>query len=782
MRVFAFISLFFILAEYGYGQTNPFSKPEHDPPVIPNKYTEVVAFNICTNELAVNQPAYFMPGDTVLMIQMKGAIVDTGNSSSFGTVISYGNAGNYEFNYVAQVNGNRVKLLNRLMKTYDIPDGIVQLIRVPYYDRGYFSGGLTCDPWDGTKGGVLAVIARNSIRSEEPIFVSGWGFTGGLGSNASYMASLCDQNAFRYPDNSSLGANKGESIASLSTNISRGKGNFAAAGGGGNSHNAGGGGGGNAGMGGFGGFQSDSCSATALDNRGIGGKGLMYSPSANKVFMGGGGGAGHHHGGGSLIPYGGSGAGIIIIKTDTLWIGEKLIEANGTDAFYCSSGNCTDGMPGGGAGGTVLLDVRYIEDSLVVETRGGNGGSVIDPVSVSGRPGPGGGGGGGVFYYNGNSWPVNYRYAAGGGQNGVISTDANNAWGATPGNAGTSHLNMVLPFTNILFKPNIDSVRIKDSLVYCNRLSFTGQCYTNTYPNAAWFWDFGDGSFANTQTAVHDFPAIGNYLVKLVTTDVNGCMDSITRLVNTSGNMLAEAGPDQLVCLAGTAMVNLFGNGTGNTYAWSPAALLNNPNISNPVATISGNTTFYVQVTNNAGCLATDSVKITTTPFPVTGISKSNDVTCSQPSAQLLATGGQFYAWSPSNSLNNAQIANPLASPKQTTKYQVAVTNAAGCTATDTITVIARRIGGLELPNSFTPNGDGLNDCFGIRYPGGVTELQFIIYNYLGQKVFETRDPTQCWNGLYRGKKADMRNYVYYLKANTNCGPVELTGNILLIR
>jgi len=398
MRAIAFISLLFILSIHGYGQTNPVGRPEHDPPVIPNKYTEVVAFNICTNELFVNQPAYFTPGDTVLMMQMKGAIADTGNSSSFGTVNSYGNAGNYEFNYVDQVNGNRVKLRNRILKTYDIPNGIVQLIRVPYYDQGYFSGGLTCDPWDGTKGGVLAVTAKNSIRSEEILFVSGWGFNGGAGSNASYAASLCDQNAFRYPDNSSLGANKGESIALLSTNFNRGKGNFAAGGGGGNSHNAGGGGGGNAGMGGFGGYQSDSCSAIAFDNRGIGGKGLLYSPSAGKIFMGGGGGAGHHHGGGVLVPNGGPGAGIIIIKTDTLWIAEKTIEANGSDGYYCNVGNCTDGMPGGGAGGTVLLDVNYIEDSIVVETRGGNGGSVIDPISVSGRPVPGGGGGGGAFY------------------------------------------------------------------------------------------------------------------------------------------------------------------------------------------------------------------------------------------------------------------------------------------------------------------------------------------------------------------------------------------------
>jgi len=104
-------------------------------------------------------------------------------------------------------------------------------------------------------------------------------------------------------------------------------------------------------------------------------------------------------------------------------------------------------------------------------------------------------------------------------------------------------LNLVLPFADALFRLNIDSVRIRDSLVYCNRISFTGMCYTNTYPNASWRWDFGDGSFANTQSVVHDFPATGNYTVKLVGTDVNGCMDHMTRNVNAAGKKQYDARP-----------------------------------------------------------------------------------------------------------------------------------------------------------------------------------------------------------------------------------------------
>ena len=71
-------------------------------------------------------------GDTVLLIQMKGAVIDTTNTPAFGTVIDYKNAGNYEYNYVKSKSGNIIELKNKLTRQYNIPLGKVQLIRVPY--------------------------------------------------------------------------------------------------------------------------------------------------------------------------------------------------------------------------------------------------------------------------------------------------------------------------------------------------------------------------------------------------------------------------------------------------------------------------------------------------------------------------------------------------------------------------------------------------------------------------------------------------------------------------
>ena len=136
------------------------NKPQHDPPETINKYAAVLAFDICTNSVTVDYDSSFNVGDTVLMIQMKGAIIDTSNTPAFGTILNYGNAGNYEFNFISAKSGNKLTFLNKLTRSYDIPDGVVQLVRVPKYKAGYFSGGLTCDVWDGAKEVLLQCMQQ----------------------------------------------------------------------------------------------------------------------------------------------------------------------------------------------------------------------------------------------------------------------------------------------------------------------------------------------------------------------------------------------------------------------------------------------------------------------------------------------------------------------------------------------------------------------------------------------------------------------------------------------
>jgi len=758
------------------------NKPRHDPPETINAYAAVLAFDICTNSITVDDATAFNTGDTVLMIQMKGAIIDTSNTPAFGTILDYGNAGNYEFNFISAKSGNTLTFLNNLIRGYDIPDGVVQLVRVPKYKNGYFSGGLTCDTWDGAKGGIIAVYATISITSVEDIYVTGRGFRGAAGFNAASSAGSCNQNNYYYPAGSDYAALRGESIGTVSQNLIKGKGNIAAGGGGGNSHNSGGGGGGNGGAGGHGGYQSDSCNATALNNGGVGGAPLLYNSAVNKIFMGGGGGAGHFDNSGVTVPNAGNGGGIIIIITESLEMYEEFIRADGYDASTCGGiPNCNDGNSAGGAGGTILLSYTSILGNLNLDTRGGKGANTNGSIVPGGRSGPGGGGGGGVSFISGSSFPANVTPIPTGGANGVILQDANNAWGATAGNDGIGVFNLVIPYDTVLFKPNIDSVNIADSVNNCNIVLFEGDGYTNTYPIISWQWYFGDGTTANTQNAVHTYTSSGTYNVKLIATDINGCKDSSVKNINITV-VTAETGSDQSFCSDMPITTTLTGSGSVGSYSWAPAVYLNNSSIQNPVATVNTSTKFYFTITDANGCSATDSVQVTIKPLPVVMATKSNDIDCTIPTARLLASGALQYSWVPAATLNNSQISNPIASPRVTTTYIVTGSGSNGCISNDTVTVLVNRKEALELPNSFTPNNDGLNDCFGIKYPAVVQNLNFIIYNYLGQKVFETNNPFVCWDGFFKGKKANPGNYVYYLKANTFCSPVEMYGNVILIK
>jgi gliding motility-associated-like protein len=771
-------SLYFIIliSNFTYSQVN---KPEHDPPLVINAYSEVLAFDKCKNEITINDPFLYKAGDTVLLIQMMGVVIDISNSASFGNIIDYKNAGNYEMNYIVSISANRIALRNKLTRGYDIPDGKVQLIRVPYIKVTNYVGEFTCMPWDGSKGGVL-VLNCDTVDLKDDIDVSAKGFRRAVQDISSSLT--CSENNYTYPSSDIRAAFKGESIATISSNISKGKGSPANGGGGGLSNNSGGGGGGNAGMGGFGGYQCDTCGSAPFDNRGVGGKALNYSTAVNKIFMGGGGGAGHAANISAPAPYEGTGGGIAIIIAENIRSSSLKILANGGDGITCNAPGCNDGMYGGGAGGTVVLFVTNIIDSLFVETKGGAGANVSSQVIPGGRVGPGGGGGGGLFFLNRNSMPGIVTHEASGGVNGTVYFDGKNPWGATSGTAGFALLNLPNPWDTELFKPNIDSVRLRDSVNYCNSIKLKGLGFTNSFPIASWQWYFGDGGTSIMQNSVHNYNAVGNYDVKLIVTDIKGCQDSTIKTINTAGSMFAEAGADTAYCASGQKTLALNGSGTG-AYSWTPAAVLNNNTLQNPTATINTTTKFYLNVSNGTGCAAIDSVTITINQGPIVKAAKSNDLNCNKPFAQLNANGATTYTWLPAYALSNDRIANPIANPAITTTYYVFGKDTGICAGTDSIKVIADfKNHGIILPNSFTPDNNGINDCFGIKYYRDVKDFDFTIFNRYGTAVFKTSNPDECWDGKYKGKSAGIGSYVYIIKAKTLCGNVFIQDNLMLIR
>ena len=147
---------------------------------------------------------------------------------------------------------------------------------------------------------------------------------------------------------------------------------------------------------------------------------------------------------------------------------------------------------------------------------------------------------------------------------------------------------------------------------------------------------------------------------------------------------------------------------------------------------------------------------------------------------QLNAFGGPPYDWSPLSGLSANNIPNPIASPQGTTIYTV-TTQIGNCTFTDQVTVaVFRRI---EPPNTFTPNGDGINDTWeipGIRdYPGA----EVLIYDRWGQRVFRSNGYRDPWDGTNNGRPVPVGTYYYHIQLNQLEGrSPPYTGFISIVR
>jgi gliding motility-associated-like protein len=85
----------------------------------------------------------------------------------------------------------------------------------------------------------------------------------------------------------------------------------------------------------------------------------------------------------------------------------------------------------------------------------------------------------------------------------------------------------------------------------------------------------------------------------------------------------------------------------------------------------------------------------------------------------------------------------------------------------------------LYIPSAFSPNGDGLNDNFGVKGEG-VKNYRLLIYNRWGEIIFESTNPKQEWDGKYAGNKVEQGTYVYQLFA-LGTGSNGKTGSVTVV-
>jgi hypothetical protein len=445
-----------------------------------NSYAPVTAINTsnCPNVLTVGNTTGFAVGNKILIIQMKGAKFDTANVSTFGNIINLNGAGSYEMAKITSIVGNQVTLNGALSNSYDV-NGKVQMVLVPFYMNANINGLLTCQPWNGTTGGVLIFEVQSNLFFNADIDVSGTGFRGGNISNNPDGSCGSGSYAYHYPLTqpsswwSEGGAEKGEGISEIDSMRLAGRGPLVNGGGGGNKHNTGGGGGSNFTAGGIGGNELGGCPIGLV--AGMGGKDLSSYYMMDKIFAGGGGGCGDYNN--WVGSNGENGGGIAIISAKAITGNNYKVKANGNDVIVVGSG-IADGAGGGGGGGTVFLNSTLVT-GLNVEAKGGRGG---DQNPTWGCVGPGGGGGTGILLTNMATLSgVSYTLTPGTAGlflNPSFPSCYNTTYGAAPGATNT-----IGPLTNMSL------ILTQDSITSCGGVGIT-QYAKNTinlvvYPDPA---------------------------------------------------------------------------------------------------------------------------------------------------------------------------------------------------------------------------------------------------------------------------------------------------------
>lgn len=159
-------------------------------------------------------------------------------------------------------------------------------------------------------------------------------------------------------------------------------------------------------------------------------------------------------------------------------------------------------------------------------------------------------------------------------------------------------------------------------------------------------------------------------------TDAFGCQSRDSVMVDVKQFVTLDAGNDTTICLTDSFRLNTFSDAL--SYKWTPATYLNRDDIKQPITRPLANIKYYV--TGNIGkCQSIDSVSIRVVPYP--RANAGNDTTiCFSATAQLQASGGSTYFWSPATFLTATTIPNPQAvNVPATIRYIVTVSDTIGC-------------------------------------------------------------------------------------------------------
>jgi gliding motility-associated-like protein len=268
-----------------------------------------------------------------------------------------------------------------------------------------------------------------------------------------------------------------------------------------------------------------------------------------------------------------------------------------------------------------------------------------------------------------------------------------------------------------------------------------------------------------------------------------GCEGKDTVHITVINPFVLTVSPPDSVCKGNSKRLSASG---GYRYSWTPSAGLDNPNIPNPTATPDISTNYRVEAVDEKGCFHINRVvPIAVYSIPKVELDDETTVVLGNTIDLVPRISPDVYdaRWSPTAGLFRTEFPGITVKPSQTTTYTVEVFNRHGCTNTDQITVnVMCNNSNMFVPNSFSPNGDGMNDVFFPRGTGIFTIKSMRIFSRWGEVIyqrnnFKANDPSKGWDGSFKGQKMNADAFVYTIEVICdNQAEMTFKGSVTLIR
>lgn len=288
-------------------------------------------------------------------------------------------------------------------------------------------------------------------------------------------------------------------------------------------------------------------------------------------------------------------------------------------------------------------------------------------------------------------------------------------------------------------------------------------------------WVFGDGTtlITGAQTVQHSYASPGTYDVRLVLIDTNYCNapDSIIQQLRIAINVKAQFTTPSFGCVPYTANFNNTSIG-GQSFVWDfgdgTRSTQTNPT---KLYTTVGTYTVKLIATDPSTCNIIDSTTFTITVSPNPTASFTYSPLIAEPNKPFTfinnSIGATRYKWlfgdgDTLNTIRRDTIVRHVYNATGTFNTCLVAYNNFGCTDTVCQSLDAIIVPLLEVPNAFSPNGDGVNDIITVQ-GFGITKLTWKIYNRWGVLVFVSNNQKNGWNGRYKGEIQPQEVYKYVL-------------------